>query len=196
MLKRNKEKSSRRKKERSTKSKADKKKVLLWRAGIVCAIVFGILAALTFWSRLYLKIYIEKEIVSFEEKIEVKVDSLAPDFDLKIIPGKVYSKTKEKWQVFETSGKTTEESKARGEIIVYNNADYPVSLIPGTRFLSSEGEKTFKTESRITVPQAKTDSSGKTTPGSLKVEVVAQEAGEDYNIGPADFSIPALVNAI
>ncbi len=79
------------------------------------------------------------------------------------------------------------ERKASGKIVVYNNfSSEPQRLIIRTRFESSDG-LIYRIPESITVP-------GKTAagPGSLEVEVFADEPGEKYNIGKTDFTIPGF----
>jgi hypothetical protein len=79
------------------------------------------------------------------------------------------------------------ESKAEGKIIIYNKFDAePQRLIKNTRFESTDG-KVFRISDSITVPGKKGN-----TPGSIEVTVTADSYGEDYNIGPSDFSIPGF----
>lgn len=161
------------------------------------AIGFGtvlvILAGLTFWSTLTLKVQTTLEDFSLTQS--ATIDSKATETNLanNILPGKFFESQAEKQMSFQTTGVSAEEKKAGGEIAVYNdmNPPSPVSLIANTRFLSAVGEKTFKTTKKIVVPAGKLEG-GKVTPGSIKVEVVAQEGGEDYNIAPSKFSVPGL----
>lgn len=97
------------------------------------------------------------------------------------------SVTKEGTRLFEASSKTVKEDRAAGTIRVFNAyTASPQTLIAQTRFVS-EGGKMFRTPSRLTVP-GMTDRG----PGFIDVKVVAAEAGEDYNIGPSNFSLPGL----
>lgn len=165
---------------------------VLWKIGIGLFLFFGLLAALTFWSRLSLKVYMSQTELDFNEKIEVRAEQSSTDVDLKIIPGKTFVAQKKKWQVFQTTGEVTEQGEAKGEITIINNSQTGVTLREGTRFLSSEQGKIFKIQEKVYVPAAKTDSTGSSIAGKVDVEVAAQEGGEDYNIGPATFSIPGL----
>lgn len=81
---------------------------------------------------------------------------------------------------------TAESSnKATGVIRVYNESDRTITLVEGTRFLSStEPTRLFHTQKKISVPSH----------GNIDVPVIASESGPDYNIGPATFSIPGLRN--
>jgi len=76
--------------------------------------------------------------------------------------------------------------KATGIITVSNKASRNITLVEGTRFLSSsEPTRQFHTQKRITVPAG----------GQINISVIASEAGDDYNIEPCSFSIPGLRNS-
>ena len=76
-------------------------------------------------------------------------------------------------------------NKATGVIRVYNESNRTITLVEGTRFLSStEPARLFRTQKRITVPSH----------GHIDAPVVASEPGPEYNIEPASFSIPGLRN--
>jgi hypothetical protein len=78
------------------------------------------------------------------------------------------------------------EEKATGVIRVSSKASRNITLVEGTRFLSSsEPTRQFHTLKRITVPAG----------GNIDVPVIASEPGEEYNIEPCSFSIPGLRNS-
>jgi len=73
--------------------------------------------------------------------------------------------------------------KAVGVIRVFNKYSTSITLVKGTRFLSStEPTKQFHTLKKISVPSG----------GSIEVSVIASEPGESYNIDPSTFSVPGL----
>lgn len=77
--------------------------------------------------------------------------------------------------------------KAEGEVTIYNNfSGQTQKFVKGTR-LSTTDNKIFKIDESVTVP-------GKVgeTPGSIKVKVVADQDGQEYNIGPTKFTVPGL----
>lgn len=83
------------------------------------------------------------------------------------------------------------EEKAQGTIIVYNDFDEnPQRLITNTRFETPEG-LIYRIRESVVVPGQKTEG-GKTIPGSIEVTVYADEAGDTYNIGLTDFTIPGF----
>jgi hypothetical protein len=78
---------------------------------------------------------------------------------------------------------------AKGRIKVYNKFSpaTPLTLKTGTHFLSDKGEKSYHSLSAISLPAA-TGSE----PGMVEIEIEADEAGSDYNIDSAKFSVPKL----
>lgn len=140
-------------------------------------------------SRVEIIIWPETKTLNFKEK--VTVDSKISQLDLigKIIPGKIFEDQKSASQQFSSSGKTLKKTKAKGIIRVYNNySASPQILVATTRFISNTG-KLFRSIKKVTIP-GRNDEKG--TPGYLDVEVEAAEAGPEYNIGLATFSIPGF----
>lgn len=89
------------------------------------------------------------------------------------------------------TGEVEVSRKASGNIIIYNNhSDAPQELVKNTRFESVSG-KIYRIAEAVVVPGQKT-TGGEKVPGSVKVVVYADEAGESYNSGPTDFTIPGF----
>lgn len=89
------------------------------------------------------------------------------------------------------SGKKYLEEPARGTIKIFNVFDSsPQTLVRTTRFVDPDG-KIFRLVNTTTVPGAKVQE-GKIIPSSVEAEVVADRAGEEYNIQPARFTIPGF----
>src|SRR3989344_887065 len=82
--------------------------------------------------------------------------------------------------------------KARGRITIYNNfSASPQILVATTRFQTPEG-LVFRILKTVTVPgAAKTGNESK--PGRIEVEVIADRAGEEYNLDPSDFRVPGFL---
>ncbi|MBI2450530.1 MAG: hypothetical protein HYV47_03270 [Candidatus Nealsonbacteria bacterium] len=94
-------------------------------------------------------------------------------------------------QNFSVQGTAVKEVKAKGVIRVYNNySTAPQPLLATTRFISNDG-KLFRTPQRVVIPGGQYEGA-KLTPGSIDIEVVADQAGEEYNINPSTFSIPGF----
>jgi hypothetical protein len=79
-----------------------------------------------------------------------------------------------------------------GTIFIYNKqqAD-PIRLVTNTRFESPEG-LIYKISDPAIVPGYTTDENGQIVPGVTTAEVYADEAGEQYNIGPSRFTVPGF----
>ena len=95
--------------------------------------------------------------------------------------------TKQKNVSVEATGEEMLERKASGKIIIYNDySPEPQRLITRTRFETKDG-LIYRIPESIVVP-------GKTSngPGQIEVAVFADEAGEKYNIGKADFTVPGF----
>lgn len=89
------------------------------------------------------------------------------------------------------SGEEEVSRKASGTIIVYNNASQePQRLIENTRFETPNG-LVYRVPNAIVIPGRKTVS-GVTQPGAVETVVYADKAGEKYNIGLSDFTLPGL----
>ena len=83
------------------------------------------------------------------------------------------------------------ESKAKGIIRIYNAySSNPQTLVATTRFMTTDG-KIFRLINQIVVPGAKVED-GKIIPSYIDAEVIADKAGESYNIGPTKFTIPGF----
>lgn len=161
--------------------------------GIIPLILFLAVAFSFRLSKTEIKIWPQVQTVSFETKITVDktFESSDPSFwvSKKTIPGKIFEVEKVFSEEFSSSGKSFK--KAEGVIRVYNGySPSPEKWLEGTRFVSAEG-KLFKSKDKISVPGAEVKN-GKMSPSFVDVPVVAGEPGQDYNIGPSNFSIIAF----
>lgn len=117
-------------------------------------------------------------------KVEIWPETRNLNFktEIKNISGQFFEEEKESSMEFQSTGIIEKKELAKGKIRVYNKSEKSITLIQKTRFLSDEG-KQFRSLKAITIP-AKGYLDG--------VEVVADGAGEEYNIGPSKFSVPGL----
>jgi len=164
-------------------------------ASIVIAIFFGLgAAAYIFVPKAEISLAIKQKIK--EQDYTLKGDASKSGIDLtqEIIPVKVVEITSEATKDFTTTGsgkKSVSNQKAHGTITIYNEfSTSSQPLVATTRFLS-EGGKLFRLASAVTVPGT-SSVNGETKPGAIEAEVIADEAGEDYNIEPTKFSIPGF----
>lgn len=83
------------------------------------------------------------------------------------------------------------EEKASGKIVIFNDFNsLSQRLIKNTRFETPEG-LIYRINKSVVVPGQKTEG-GETVPGSIEVTVYADEAGDKFNIGLTDFTIPGF----
>ena len=123
-------------------------------------------------------------------KTQVVINKIASE-DAGVIMGEIKTQECSSSQEFLATGVKSLSTKASGTIRVYNAyATTPQTLIANTRFVSDNG-KLFKTPQKIVIPGAHYEGS-KLIPGELDIVVEAGEAGDEYNIGPSTFSLPAL----
>lgn len=124
--------------------------------------------------------------------VEGSGDISTPDLEEKIIPATAIKKKADLTLSFNSTGKTViSDQKARGMLVIYN--EYSKSsqpLVATTRFLTPDG-KLFRLIKGVTVP-GMAEADGELKAGVIEAEVAADESGEEYNIGPSDFSIPGF----
>ena len=108
------------------------------------------------------------------------------------IPGEIFKQDKNAVLSFAPSSHKYVERKASGTITVVNAySSDPQVLVATTRFETPDG-KIYRLVHQITVPGA-TVSNGKLAPSSIDAAVVADKAGDSYNIGPVEkFTIPGF----
>lgn len=160
-------------------------------------VIFAILAIAGSAAYLFLpKASINVSVKSKIQSVEMQIDgnSAASGIDLvnEVIPAKSIALTDEISKSYEATGaKDSSSQKAKGMITIYNEfSSSPQPLVATTRFESAD-KKIFRLAKTITVPgMEKVGSENK--PGAIEAEVVADEAGEEYNIEPASFSIPGF----
>jgi hypothetical protein len=110
-----------------------------------------------------------------------------------IIPGQyfIFSKSETKPLTKESVVTTNANVKYGGYISIFNAYSVaPQKLVTQTRFENKDG-KIFRITNAVTVPGAKMEN-GTLTPSSIKVKVISDAVGEEYNIGPAYFTIPGF----
>ncbi len=163
------------------------KRGFLFFGGLVILVAL-FMGAYIFLPKASVKIYAKIQSGETDVEINAKTNISEIDYVGKIIPARQVSAEAEISETFPSSGsKSVSNQKAKGKIIIYNeytSSDQP--LVATTRFLSENG-KIFRLLSGVTVPGMKGNE-----PGTIEAEVVADEAGEDFNIEPTTFTIPGF----
>lgn len=154
---------------------------------LLLAVVFGF----SFFAKAKINIFPKTENMTFSTKLTVDKAQETVDLNALAIPGQIFEKEKTITDNFVSTGKISKEQKATGTVTVYNAYSTAAqSFIVNTRFVSVDG-KTFRTPVKVTVPGG-TYSGGKLIAGELTIQVVADQPGSEYNIGPSTFSIPGF----
>jgi hypothetical protein len=148
---------------------------------ILAGIVFSI-----FWlPKAEISVFPSSEEMQFSGNFQIRKDAKL-NIGKNVIPALVLEKEKQADKDFVSSSEGQRKNKAKGIVTLYNQADSNHQFIKGTRFKTSDG-KIFKSTSPISVPAGSA-----TQPSTIEVEVIASEAGEQYNIDPTSFKLPGL----
>ena len=170
------------------------------RARLVMALLaFGILVGGFFiltsvFSSAVLKLRL-KVVNTPIEPVLVSADPKATAINIttKKLPGLYVETTKTVSKSFEPKTAKFAESKAHGTLTIYNEYSFaPQTLVANTRFQTKSSGLIFRLEKQVVVPGAKKNASGGLAPSTIMVAVAADTAGENYNIGPTDFTIPGF----
>lgn len=133
----------------------------------------------------------KKEKISFDLLLVGSKDISEPDRDKNKISLREIGVEKTKSREFLATGEKELNTRASGFITIYNEfSSQPQPLVVRTRFESPDG-KVFRITEGVTVPGAKIED-GEIIASTIKVNVVADQPGADYNISQTDFTIPGF----
>lgn len=171
-----------------------KKRIITYISiAVAILLIFGAYIAL---PKAKVTLSVVSEPFSSAADINVSKDATSVDTVTSTIPGKIVTDEEELEKPFAPSGTKNIGAKAKGKITVYNYWDNnPKSIPAGTQF-SSAGI-VFVSTSAATVPGGTLNFIPPTTayvdpPGTVDVNVEAQNVGEQGNIGPSDFVISSF----
>ena len=157
--------------------------------GIVSVLLLGVIVVVSTGSA-KIDIRPQKQTLETDLKISASDKFSFVDQALNKIPGQLFSIDKTVNQTFPATGEKDVAQKARGKMTVYNAyGTTPQVLIATTRF--EKDGFIFRTLKTVTIPGT-TVANGLVSPGTVDVEVVADKAGETYNISEGKFNIPAF----
>lgn len=169
-------------------SKLSKK--MIWLYGGIVFVVFGFVIFIS-TGKAEITIKPQAHTLDFHLDVSVSDGFTTVDLESRKIPGQLFSIEKKVEESFNSTGEKDVVQKARGKITVYNEyGTTPQVLIATTRFESETG-LVFRTLKTVTVPGTKVQN-GNITPGSIDVEIIADKAGDAYNISAGKFTIPAF----
>ncbi len=154
----------------------------LWAAAFIALIILVVMGSLVYFAKTTITLIPRTHVITFD-----------PSSYFTAYPGSgelsytVETRTFDDSATVPAQGTERVEDRASGNVTVYNDySDAPVRLIKNTRFQSSDG-KIFRTPSSIEVPGKKDGS-----PGRVTITIIAEEAGETYNIAPGKLTVPGL----
>ncbi len=166
-------------------------KFVIWLIAIICllALFFGV--SILFSSATVI-------VTPRTEKITFNNDAYSAKLESAAATDLTFEVLKVKEDLGETVEATAEKQvsqKASGKIVIYNNySTSPQRLINNTRFEAANG-KVYRISTSVIIP-GQNKESGKIIPGSVEATVVADQAGEDYNLKVSDlkgdFKIPGF----
>lgn len=155
----------------------------------VLAIILAIATSLfIFLPKTDMHIILKRTTEMADLTIDAVTSANTVDIERRIIPGTMIAINVTRTASFPSTQEiTSSQQKAHGQVTLYNEfgADEQ-QLVATTRLESSDG-RIFRLVKGVRVPGVK---DGK--PGQIKVSVVADSAGSEYDIGPDNFTIPGL----
>lgn len=164
-------------------------KKLLWPI-IAILLVLVLIATYLLLPRAEAVVYVPSDDFPKTLPLVVSKDIKKADLATSTVPGTLIESSADKEQKFSTTGKKTIGDKAHGTITIENHLDSNGhAFSAGTKLSSSS--KTFLTKQAVTVPGAGV-SGGNIVPGSIKVDIEAENPGADYNVKAGRFTILGL----
>ncbi len=176
------------------RSRRSRKFWIVTSSTVVVIIGLGYFAVVDILPRVAINISIEKTSVPFSNSVTVStgIDTTSVAGNMVNLPGQLSTAKGNLSMNFPATGSSTVSTKAGGTLTVYNSyATQAQTLVATTRFESPDG-KIFRLVNKTMIPGMKT-ANGKTTPGSVDVQVTADQPGPDYNVPPSQgWKIPGF----
>ena len=169
-------------------SNHSKKLLIIW--GFLSLLILGLVSYL-FLDKATIKVVLRQNELTFQKNIIASQNIHRPAVYSDQIPAEVITLNKTGRKEFSATGNKVIKKKAEGEIIIYNQfSSQPQKLVATTRFETKDG-KIFRLIKSVIVPGAKVEN-GKIVANSIKVKVIADQPGSDYNISSSNFTIPGF----
>lgn len=157
----------------------------IWILAIVCVVVL-VFAVSFIFAGATVTVTPKKQTISVNSTISAENEPATGKLTYTLI-----SLSKEGGKTVPAGSEERIEKKASGKIIIYNNySAAPQALVKNTRFETPDG-LIFRIGENVTVP-GYTKTNNIVLPGFIKVTVTADKAGDEYNVGLADFTIPGF----
>lgn len=156
---------------------------------LLCVIVFAGVAAYLFIPSA--KITINTDVI--KKKIDTEITASTDSWsNEKSIPLRVIDKEDQVSITYEVKGVgEVAGKKAKGKVTIYNTySSEPQTLIATTR-LEAENGKIFRLVKNVVVPGS-SKVGDEVKPGVIQAEIVADQAGSDFNLENSKFTIPGF----
>lgn len=162
---------------------------LFWTFGTVAVLAVAAVLVYLFVPKAAVSVFVKFDSRSIDSQVVARTDASGQDG---AIAAKDISTDQKADISYAASGKkTVSNQKSHGTVTIYNEySSDSQPLVATTRFLTSDG-KLFRLVKGVTVPGTSVEN-GATVPGTIEAEVMADESGDSFNIGPATFSIPGF----
>lgn len=161
----------------------------LWVIFPVLAIL-ALIGAYIMFPTSSVEIFLKSEDLEKSMPIILTESVKIPDPEQNVFPANLLETIAEKSENFTSTGKKNLGGKATGTVTFTNGLDsLSHKYAVGTKLLSNN--KTYLLKTSVTIPGA-TVQNLKVVPGTVSVEIEAENAGEDYNIKPTKFIISSL----
>ncbi|MDQ5893058.1 MAG: hypothetical protein QG640_68 [Patescibacteria group bacterium] len=158
----------------SKKKKNAGKYLLTFVIVFICIAIIGVALSLSYSKAV---VTITPKVTNFDVNGTFTAKKNAPGTDLGY---EVVTVSDEVHQIIPATSGPAVQTKAKGTAVIYNNFSATAqTLVAGTRLSDSDG-LIYRTASTISVPGKKT------SPGSIEVAIVADQAGANYNAAVAD----------
>ena len=173
------------------KTKPASRRLKFFYVFIGLALLVAALAAYLILPNTEIIISPKTENIAFDLEVSGSKKISKMDAALNEIPVQLIKVEKTLSKEFKATGEKQLSEKAKGVITIYNEySSSPQTLVATTRFISEAG-KLFRITKNIIVPGAKIEE-GRIIASAVDAEVEADDSGEEYNVGPSNFTIPGF----
>lgn len=169
------------KKKNSTKPSISRMNRQITIGFVLVTIVLAVIIAYFSLSRATIYITPETYAIQTQAELEILPEVTSTLTSSNILPGTISQLEKSVTATFTPTVTTEKSDRASGIVTIINDYSRSQVLVATTRLLSPDN-KLFRTTETVTVPAG----------GSLDVSVLADQPGDEYEIGPTQFTIPGL----
>ncbi len=166
-------------------------KRILW-IGLGLVVVIGLIAANFYFASAKVTLFAKGSQLNSSFNFTADPQAKQSNISANLLAATQISSNKTLNASVQATGSKDNGTKASGTMTVSNCTTNAQPLVSGTRFVSPDG-KVFRSTADVSVPAA-TYPIGVCIAGKKSVEVSSDANGDSYNLGPADYTIPALSN--